>query len=99
MPPLPKLLRRALPAAVLLGVTACAAAPELELVCEDVVRSRCERFREQWRNDPALRAEEIERIVVTCVLGECDERSGTVSIHAVLRDRSVHDLGGGGWRE
>ena len=97
--PLPSPLRRVLPAAVLLGVTACGPVPEFELVCEDVMRSRCEGFREQWRTDPALRPEEIERIVVSCVLGECDERSGTVTIEAVLRDGSVHDLGGGGWRE
>lgn len=95
----PTLLRCALAAVPLLAVAACSTAPDFELVCEDVVRSRCERYSGQWRNDPALRPEEIERIVVSCVLGECDEQTGTVSIRAVLRDGSVHDLGGGGWRE
>jgi hypothetical protein len=92
------------PAAVALLAVAsllagCGGAPEIELVCEDVVRSRCETFRHQWRNDPALAGDRIERIVVSCVLGPCDDERGTVSVRAVLRDGSVHDLGSGGWRD
>jgi hypothetical protein len=102
MPALPAM--PAVPAAAALLAVAsvlagCGGAPEIELVCADVMRSRCETFRHQWRNDPALTADRIDHIVVTCVLGPCDGGRGTVSVRAVLRDGSVHDLGSGGWRE